>query len=200
MGVAGRATWVGPRATGAMRVTGPEHCMPSISPRTGHAVRHFLLDGTLAGLLSTAVLAWRGRHDDGSAAAAINAPSHWVWGREALRQDGIDARHTLLGQAVHHGSGLLWAGVYSWMQSRRRPSVARVIGDAAVVTAMAALVDLKLTPERFTPGFERRLTNRSLWMVYGSFGVGLAMGGLSALRREGKLRGLRGTRRRLPFG
>jgi hypothetical protein len=38
-------------------------------------------------------------------------------------------------------------------------------------------------PERLTPGFERRLSNRSLVMVYAAFGAGLALAGLAALRR-----------------
>lgn len=156
--------------------------MSSISPRSSS---HGLVEGALAGLLSTAVLAWRGRREEGTAAGALNAPSHWVWGREALRNDDVDLRHTLVGQGVHWASGLLWAGVYGWMQNRRRrPTLANAVGDAALVTAVAALVDLKLTPERFTPGFERRLTPRSLWMVYGSFGLGLAAAGLGALRQR----------------
>ena len=158
--------------------------MRSISPWRGVS-RHVLVDGVLGGLLSTAVLAWRGRVDDGRAAAALDAPSHWLWGREALRRDDVDGRHTLVGQAIHQASGLLWAGVYGWLQHRRhRRTTAAAVADAALVTALAALVDLRLTPERFTPGFERRLTDRSLWMVYGSFGVGLAVGGLFALRRS----------------
>jgi hypothetical protein len=39
-------------------------------------------------------------------------------------------------------------------------------------------VDFQLTPERLTPGFEHRLSHRSLAAVYGAFAVGLAVGAL----------------------
>lgn len=159
--------------------------MASISPWTLRLARRTLFDGTLAGMLSTAVLAWRGRAEDGSAAAPIDAPSHWVWGREALRRNEVDVAHTVVGHAVHHASSMLWAAVYAWMRGRRRrPTALNAVSDAALVTALAAVVDLKLTPERFTPGFERRLSRTSLAMVYGSFGAGLALGGWAALARR----------------
>jgi hypothetical protein len=44
------------------------------------------------------------------------------------------------------------------------------------------VVDLGLVPERLSPGFERRLSRPSTGLVYLSFGVGLALGGLLALR------------------
>jgi len=48
---------------------------------------------------------------------------------------------------------------------------------------VAALVDLRLVPERLTPGFERRLSRRSLAWTYVGFGAGLALAGLLAQRR-----------------
>jgi hypothetical protein len=142
-----------------------------------------LIDGSIAGLLSTAVLAWRGRCDDGDAAPALNAPSHWVWGDRALHEDRLTLRHTVLGQGIHFVSGLWWAAVYAWLQGRRRHRrPATVVADAAAVSAMAAFVDLRCTPERLTPGFERRLSPRSLWLVYGSFALGLTIGGVAALQ------------------
>jgi hypothetical protein len=38
-------------------------------------------------------------------------------------------------------------------------------------------VDYRLTPRRFMPGYERRLSRRSLGAVYAAFGAGLALGG-----------------------
>ncbi|CAM3313163.1 hypothetical protein [Polaromonas hydrogenivorans] len=40
-----------------------------------------LLAGSLASAFSTAVLALTGRREAGSAAAPLNAASHWYWGR-----------------------------------------------------------------------------------------------------------------------
>jgi len=151
----------------------------------GRFVRRVLIEGSAASVLSALALGWRGKQETGSAAAPLNAPSHWVWGREALWRDRVDGRHTALGTLIHHGSSLLWAAVFEGLQRRRRrPTALSVAGDAAAVTALAAFVDLKLTPERFTPGFERRLSPRSLVLVYASFGLGLASAGWWAMRRR----------------
>ncbi|HEX6363572.1 MAG TPA: hypothetical protein VFZ93_11475, partial [Albitalea sp.] len=52
-------------------------------------VRRVLVDGTLASLLSTLVLAWRGRAEGLPAASPLNAPAHWFFGRESLRRDDV---------------------------------------------------------------------------------------------------------------
>lgn len=154
------------------------HDLPSLALQA-------LAEGGLAGSLSAGVLAWRGRSDAGSAFAPINAPGHWLFGREAIRDDEPSARHTLTGAGIHLASSMLWSSLYAGLQAvraRRTPSTVWL--DAAAVTALAALVDLRLVPERLTPGFEHRLSTRSLGLVYASFGLGLALGGLAALRRR----------------
>jgi hypothetical protein len=159
----------------------------SLSSRAGQAtsLQRVLVDGSLASVLSGLVLAWRGRRETGRAAAALNGPSHWVWGREALRRNRTDLKHTALGSAIHHASSLLWAGVFRLLQARRRrPGMASAVVDAAAVSALAALVDLRLVPERFTPGFERRLSTPALVLTYAGFGAGLVLGGLLWQRRR----------------
>lgn len=52
-----------------------------------------------------------------------------------------------------------------------------VLGVAAAVTTVACFVDLRCTPKRFTPGFERKLGAASLALVYVAFGAGLALRG-----------------------
>jgi hypothetical protein len=146
--------------------------------------RHIAGEGSLAALISTGVLLWRGLRDSGSAVAPLNAVAHWLWPRSALRADTPTWRYTGVGSAVHTASSMLWAGLYGLLRSRRRrPTPANALTDAAVVTAIAATVDLKLVPPRLTPGFEHRLTRPSLLLVYAGFGLGLALGGLLALRR-----------------
>jgi len=139
-----------------------------------------LVSGSAASLVSMAMLAWRGHLENGSAAAPVNAPSHWFWGRESLRRDGTTLRHTAVGAAVHHASSLFWAAIYALLQSRRRP---QPVADAITLTAVAAVVDLKLVPARLTPGFEQRLSRRSLAWVYGGFAAGLVLGAALVGRR-----------------
>ncbi len=138
---------------------------------------------TLAAVASSVALAWRSRRDTGQSSAGFNAVSHWLWPEKALRADGPSLRYTGTGAAVHVMSSLLWAALYGWwLESDKRSIVSTAAAKAAVVTSAAALVDLKLVPERLTPGFERRLSPTSVALVYVSFGAGLLAAGAWALR------------------
>ena len=133
--------------------------------------RKTLVSGTVAGLLSLAALAVLGRRELSCAAAPVNAPSHWVWGDDALTQRRWSWRYSGLGIVIHQASSVWWA----WLHHRRHPSPHGPLHDAVVTTAAAAVVDLALTPKRFTPGFERHLSPLGLALVYGAFAVGLAI-------------------------
>ena len=133
-----------------------------------------LASGALASLASTAALMLCGRRETGSYAAATNAISHWVWGDRALRRDGLTLRHTLLGYVIHHLSATFWAVFYERFLHRRDRTPVEVLRDAAITSAVACTVDFKLTPHRLTPGYEHRLSRRSLAVVYAAFAVGLA--------------------------
>ena len=148
--------------------------------------------GMAANLLSAAVLMLRGRQES-TTLGPINAVSHWAYGKEALQQDDATLRHTATGAAIHAGSSLFWAALYDFVVVkpllRRQPvasepmaAAAPLLVGAAAVATVAAAVDLKLVPERLTPGFQHRLSNTSLVLTYAAFGVGLAVGGLLQLR------------------
>jgi len=148
-------------------------------------LQRMLSDGLLAAGLSALVLALRGQRDARSAAAPLNAVSHWLWPAEALARDEASLRFTASGVIVHSLASMFWAAMFGWLQRRRRrPTAAAALADAAAISAVAAVVDLKLVPDRLTPGFEHRLHKGSLALVYGAFATGLALGGLLALRRE----------------
>jgi hypothetical protein len=154
----------------------------SLAPRRDGA-RSAALDSLLAGGLSMLALLWRGRSDS-TPAAPLNAAMHWFFPQRALQRDDASLAYTGGGAAVHLASASLWGAVYAWLRRQRQaPTVTNAVTDAAAVTAVAALVDLKLVPPRLTPGFEHRLSKRSLWWVYGTFAVGLAIGGVLTARR-----------------
>ena len=156
----------------------------TFSTTSSHWIPTVLIAGGLASSLSAAVLLWRGRRECGSAVAPINAASHWLW-PQALRRDDASLKYTGTGAAIHHASAMLWAAVYGCLRQRRlQPNAVNAIGDAAAVAALSAAVDLKLVPQRLTPGFERRLSPPGLIAVYGAVAVGLALGGLMAMRRR----------------
>jgi hypothetical protein len=58
--------------------------------------------------------------------------------------------------------------------------------------AFALLVDYKLTPSRFKPGFEKHLSRPSIALVYAAFGIGLAARELTSARPPAR----RGSRSR----
>lgn len=145
-----------------------------------HAALRALLAGTCASILSAIALAVAGRREAASAAAPINAVSHWYWDREALHRQGFDVSHTVLGYATHHAASLFWAALLSaFLRSRPTMHTApRTVAACFATSAIACLVDFQLTPQRLTPGFEHRLSRKSLAITYLLFGVGLALGSL----------------------
>jgi len=136
--------------------------------------------GLIAGSLSMALMARRGQVDNGQALRALNAPSHWLYGNRALQQTLPSRRYTGWGVLIHQASSVMWATLFEQVlrQRSQSPSLAVLSTTAAGVTAVAALVDLRLAPHRLTPGFQHQLSARSLAQVYGAFGAGLLLGAL----------------------
>jgi hypothetical protein len=147
------------------------------------ALKRAAATGTIASLLSATVAAALGRKDAGTIAAPINAISHWVWGDRAFAHHEPTLRHTLAGYAIHNAASIFWAFFYELrMRSLPRASVATVAGNAMATAGIACVVDYQCTPERLKPGYEHKLSKPSLFLLYASFGLGLAAGHL-VLRR-----------------
>jgi len=145
-----------------------------------------LVSGWLAAVTSTAALAACGAAEISRPVAPTNAVSHWFYGERAARQDGFSWRHTVVGYATHHVASLFWAFLYEkfFADRRARATPARLVGDAVAVAAVACFVDYQLTPRRFVPGYERRLSRTSLAVVYLAFAAGLATGGALLNRHD----------------
>ena len=152
------------------------------------ALREGAVAGTVATLLSTALLAAIGRRENRSAAAPVNAVSHWLWGDESLHADGADLRHTLTGFVTHHLAAVFWASLYSLLHGHRDEAKAPVqaVAGGIATSAVAYVVDYHVVPKRLTPGWEHRMAPGSLAATYGSLAVGFTLGALllAALRRS----------------
>ncbi|MFC7513506.1 hypothetical protein ACFQUU_00660 [Herbaspirillum sp. GCM10030257] len=145
------------------------------------AMRDGLISGSIASVLSTIVLSARGEQEEGTPYAPTNAISHWFFGDHAFYRNGRTLRYTGTGYAIHHASSTLWAVVYErWFGERadRRDLPTALTGGAAVA-AMACFTDYHLTPRRLHPGYEKRLSSASLFLVYAAFGAGLVVRGLT---------------------
>ncbi len=148
------------------------------------AIRDGAISGSIASLISTVALGGRGRRDTGTSYAPTNAISHWIWGDGATDHDEPSARYTGIGYLIHHASSTWWAVFYEkWFgRAAERGDARRAVGGGAMIAALACFVDYRLTPHRLQPGFEKRLSMPSMFLVYASFGLGLALRGLAASR------------------
>lgn len=143
-----------------------------------------LTSGTVAGITTVAAAVLAGRRETGSYAAPINATSHIVWGDQAAMKNAPSLKYTLTGFLLNHAATIFWAGIHDHFFGEHRTShrvgkqrsALRPLVGSAVVAASAYLTDYYLVPKRLTPGFERRLSDKSLALVFGALAFGLAIG------------------------
>jgi hypothetical protein len=112
--------------------------------------------------------------ETGRPAAALNATSHIVWGEAAFDQDEPTLKHTLVGTLLNVGAMVAWSAVYE-LTPQPRSLVGRLAKSAAVTVA-AYVTDYHIVPNRFTPGFEARLSPSALGAVYGALAAGFLAG------------------------
>lgn len=153
----------------------PSHILRLLAGRT-------LRSGSAAAIATTVVLALRARAEGQALVQPVNATSHWFLGDAAGRSRAVDLKHTLGGYLTHHAASLLWAGVYEALRlwrPQRNP-----LGDAAAVSALAAVVDYAVVPKRLTPGWELVVRPRSIALAYAAMGLVLATAAVG--RRGGR--------------
>jgi hypothetical protein len=142
-------------------------------------LRHALTTGLVAGTAAAAVAGWRASAEGSTVFAPLNAVTHCLWPRRALRETRFSARFTLTGLAIHQASSIFWAVLCEALNARLSRDAA-VVSPVAIVTAATAtaaaayVVDYHVVPERITPGFDIHLSKRSLAGVYVALAAGLA--------------------------
>lgn len=154
-----------------------------------------VVSGTVAAMVMTLAASLAGKRETDSYAAPLNATSHILWGDQAARHDETSLKYTLTGFLLNHGAAIFWAALYEkWFAGSARraaqgssamggQSALRPLVGAALVTAGAYITDYHLVPRRFTPGFEMRLSGRSLALIYGTLALGLAA---TTIMRQGR--------------
>ena len=158
----------------------------SEASRWVEAGKQALVSGSIASVLSTAVLALFGERKLRKPFAPTNSTSHWLWGDdESFNALEPSLRHTAVGYATHHASAVMWALFYHrWLAAERERTPATIVRDAALMSAIAAFVDYQLTPKRLTPGFEAHLTRTNMVGVFAAIAAGLAAGAFLGGRHE----------------
>lgn len=144
------------------------------------ALKSAWVPGMLGGALVSATAAGRGREESGSAIAAINATSHVMWGDGAAAVERATLKHTAPGYLINSGAAFFWAVVFEKLFGGlidRRGAPAALLG-AAATAGLAYVTDYKIVPWRLTPGYEKRVSGRSLMMIYGVIAAAFAAGAL----------------------
>jgi len=162
-----------------------KYLVASRSDDWSETLRNATQSGAIAAGTVSAAVAWAGIRDSGNAVAPVNATSHIVWGESAGAVDAVDAKHTLTGMALNAGACVFWATFYErWFgRAAERGDVGTaLLGGAAVATA-AYVTDYHLVPKRLTPGWEARISPRSLAAAYVVLALSLPLRGLLRSRR-----------------
>ena len=141
--------------------------------------------GSAASVASAVALAGASAVEAGHPAAAVNGTSHWLWGDEKAKTDEVSLRHTGVGYATHHASAYFWAVLHErligdWAERSATNAVVAGLATAAV----ACTIDYTVTPHRFTPGFELRLSRPAMAIGYVAFGLGIAAVAIRRTRQQ----------------
>jgi len=136
------------------------------------------LFGTLTCTVALLALArWRGLR----AVQGINCTAHWLAGSEAAERDTVDLRHSVTGLATNYAALLFWAVLYE-LALGKNPGKPRAVLVTLALGPVAALVDYKATPRRFTPGWELVFSRKEMGLVYAAMVAGMAFGARRAQR------------------
>jgi hypothetical protein len=157
----------------------------SLMPRRAHNTwkRTFgdaITSGSIAAAATAGAAAACGARESGSAMAAINAVSHIVWGPAASNVRAADVKHTLPGLALNAGASIFWAVLYERLfgEAADRGDARRALIGGGAVAALAYLIDYHAVPKRLTPGWEERVSNGSLAVIYTALALSLPVRGL----------------------
>jgi hypothetical protein len=136
-----------------------------------------LISGAAGGLLSHAAAAACSRAETGRSARAMHAVSHIAWGDDPESHRGRKASNWVVGSALHHGASIFWATFFeAFFGKDAERSTASALAGGATIAAAAYVTDYHVVSERFTPGFEAHLSDRSLFAIYTGLAIGLAAG------------------------
>ena len=139
----------------------------------GQLALRSLKTAAFATAATSAALMLASKRETGSPWAAFNAICHMVDGDEPEFPQSFAPRETLLGAGLNASAIGSWAVLYEWLLGDvPLPSSALW---AALATAGIWMVDYRLVPKRFTPGFEKRLGKKSIALAYLALAASFAL-------------------------
>jgi hypothetical protein len=144
-------------------------------------VKRFILNcfisGFAGGLVSHVVASVQSRKETGRSELPMHAVSHIAWGDAPESHKGRTMHNKVIGTALHHGACFFWSPFFEALFGKRaeRSTPAALVGGATIATA-AYITDYHIVSDRFKPGFDAYLSNRSMFLVYAGLAIGLAAG------------------------
>ena len=140
-------------------------------------IARILLNSATTSFATTAAVALLSKRDTGHPAAAVNAISHIAWGDEAAERDDVDVKHTLVGAVLNSAAMLSWAVIGELLPRPR--TLLGAARNGVLLSGLAYVTDYYVVPRRLNPGFEQRLSKRSLFGTYavlaGSYALSAAL-------------------------
>jgi hypothetical protein len=145
-----------------------------------HILYNALKSGTITGVVTALTQSACARIEHSKAVTPINAVSHIIWGDQAARQEKFSLKYTGTGLLLNQGATVFWASLYEYWfgTAGETGAVGKALTGGVVVTALAYFTDYHLIPARLTPGFEKRLSRRSLALVFTAMALSLPLRGL----------------------
>ena len=128
------------------------------------ALKDGLKLGALASLAVTGAIAAARARETGDAWGAINDVSHILLGEERSDRRGFDVQTTSLGLLLNAASIVSWSVLYRRLFGK--PQFPNSPLTAAGAVAAIYFIDYAVFPRRLAPGFERRLSRQSVYMIY----------------------------------
>ena len=143
-----------------------------------------IISGTLGGIASHVIASLSSRREHGRSELPMHAVSHIYYDDDPESHEGFRPVDAAIGTALHHGASLFWATFFEALFGKAaEKSTPAALAGGATIAAAAYITDYYIVSDRYKPGFEAYLSDRSLFFVYAGLAVGLAAGA--------RLRGLR---------
>ncbi|HEX5418942.1 MAG TPA: hypothetical protein VFY39_03010 [Gammaproteobacteria bacterium] len=144
------------------------------------------MSGALAAVATLFAVMVRGAIESGSAIAPVNASTHFLFGREAENKVDMDMRHTPLGLLTNALGCIFWATLYekAFGAIADRGETTKALLGATAVAGLAYVTDYRIVPRRLSPGWEARISSRSLLLAYAALALSVPLRGLARHRRR----------------
>ena len=132
----------------------------------------------IVALSAAASVAAVGQIENGDGLTPLNNVSHIAWGDDGFDQSQLSVKYTGAALVLNQISVTSWALLHEWIFGKARDAGQWQISLAGgfLVSALAYVVDFKLAPDRYKPGFERLLSERGLLAVYVLLALALGCG------------------------